>query len=156
MWTQVHVRLLFSRKNTLTLLTRSSCSGDEATDKWLHLSQTKTTTHGSQVHMWAWFGCCAECTTCRILSISAFRFSFPFQLSVSSVSTCSLISNNPLHFQFLDNFTAAIKGLMAIMFKHSLPVKFIALEVLQVLDHYFLCKLVFYFRNAKYCSGLSA
>ena len=84
MWTQVHVRLLFSRKHTLTLLTRSSCSGDEATERWLHRSQTKTTTHGSQVHMWAWHCCCAERTTCRILPISAFRFSFPFQLSVSA------------------------------------------------------------------------
>ena len=67
-----------SRKHTFTLLTRLSCSWDEATERWLHRSQTKTATHGSQVHMWAWHCCCAERTTCRILPISAFHFNFQF------------------------------------------------------------------------------
>ena len=63
---------------------RAAPGGDEATERCLHRSQTKTTTHGSQVHMWAWHCCCAERTTCRILPISAFHFSFPFQFSVSA------------------------------------------------------------------------
>ena len=36
------------------------------------------------MHMWAWHCCCAEHTTCRILPISAFHFSFQFQFSVSA------------------------------------------------------------------------
>ena len=95
MWTQVQVRLLFFRqKHTLA---RSSCSGTGTrllrNDYIVPRPNLQRTMHGSQVCMWAWQRCCglnallAECYPFQ-LSISAFRFSFQFQLSVSSVSTC--------------------------------------------------------------------
>ena len=58
----------------------------------LHRTQTKPTTHGSQVYMWAWQCCCAELQNITHFSfpfqfsVSVFRFRFPFQLSISAFS----------------------------------------------------------------------